>query len=335
MKRRMKRIGALGACCLLLAGLGGCSPSPVAVTVDGDKADAAELAFYLEYNRLNLADQPEDETGEYDPETVETVKEQALEQIVTAQIVRIKCREFGLKLTEDEKDQLKESKQELIEAHGGKAGYLAYLNENAMADRVYDKFQANALYYDKLYDYLVGPGGEYDFSDVELRQFFADNYAQVQYIRFALTDMEGDPLDQAEGRRAMERAQQVMAQAQAPGADFAQLVESYNDDPYMSENAGGIVVTASQCAASPQFAELFTLAEGQIGGVYTGPDGYYVLKRLPVSAAYFDENQDAVLQEARDSKFNQLLDQWKAEANVKTASVFDKMNLSNLRDYVK
>ena len=46
MKRRIKRIGALGACCLLLAGLAGCSPSPAAVTVDGSQADAAELAFY-------------------------------------------------------------------------------------------------------------------------------------------------------------------------------------------------------------------------------------------------------------------------------------------------
>ena len=335
MKRRIKRIGALGACCLLLAGLAGCSPSPAAVTVDGSQADAAELAFYLEYNRLNLAAEQGDETGEYDEETTQMVKQQALEQIVTAEIVLAKCKEFDLKLTYDEKDQLKENKKELSESHGGKAGYLAYLNENAMADRVYDKFQTNALYYDKLYDYLVGPGGEYDFTDVELRQFFADHYAQVQYIRFSMTDMEGDPLDQAEGRRAMERAQQVMAQAQAPGADFTQLVESYNDDPYMSDNPGGIIVAASQCAASPQFAELFQLSENQIGGVYTGIDGYYVVKRLPVSAAYFDENQDSILQEARDGKFNQLLDQWKAEAEVKTTGVFDKMTLSNLWDYVK
>ena len=335
MKRRIKRMGALGVCCLLLAGLAACSPSPAAVTVNGRQADAAELAFYLEYNRLNLAADLAGEGGEYDQETTQIVKEQALEQIVAAEIVLGKCEEFGLKLTDDEKDQLKESKKELVESHGGKAGYLAYLKENAMADRVYDKFQTNALYYDKLYDYLVGPGGEYSFTDVELRQFFADNYAQIQYIRFSLTDMEGDPLDQAEGRRAMERAQQVMAQAQAPGADFTQLVESYNDDPYMSENAGGIVVTASQCAASPQFAEVFELEEGQIGGVFAGPDGYYVIKRLAVSAAYFDENQDAVLQEARDSAFNQLLNQWRDEAQVKTTGVFDKMNLSNLRDYVK
>ena len=101
MKRRIKRIGARGACCLLLAGLAGCSPSPAAVTVDGSQADAAELAFYLEYNRLNLAAEQGDETGEYDEETTQMVKQQALEQIVTAEIVLAKCKEFDLKLTDD------------------------------------------------------------------------------------------------------------------------------------------------------------------------------------------------------------------------------------------
>lgn len=333
MKGLLRPMLALG-CCLLLLASAGCSPSPAAVTVDGRQVDAAELAFYLEYNRLNQAavqGQPES----YDEQATQAIKEQALEQIVTAEIVLAKCREYGIRLTQEEKDQLAESKEQLIQAHGGKAGYLAYLKENAMADRVYDKFQANALYYDKLYDKLVGPGGDYAFTDVELRQFFADHYAQVQYIRFSLTDLSGEKLDEQAARQTMERARQVLAQAQAPGADFAQLIAGYNDDPYSAENPQGIVTTAAQCAASPQFAGVFDLKEQQVGGVYVGADGYYIVKRLPVSAAYFDENQDAVLQEARDSQFNQLLEQWAAQAQVKTTSIFDKMDLSNLHEYVK
>lgn len=335
MNRRLKYLLVLGACCLLLAGLAGCSPSPTALTVDGRQVDAAELAFYLEYNRLNLAASYGQQPEQYDEETTRLIKEQALDQIVTAELVLAKCKEYGIKLTEEEKDQLKENKQELIQAHGGKAGYLAYLKENVMADRVYDKFQSNALYYDKLYDKLVGPGGEYELTEVELRQFFADHYAQVQYIRFSLTDLDGEALDEQVARQTMERARQVLVQAQAPGSDFAQLITSYNDDSYMNENLQGIVITSAQAAASPQFASLFELAEQQIGGVYVGTDGYYIIKRLPVSAAYFDENQDAVLQESRDTQFNQLLDQWQQEAQIKTTGIFDKMNLSNLRDYVK
>ena len=50
----MKKRFALPACACLLALLSGCSPSPEAITVDGRDVDAAELAFYMEYNRLNL-----------------------------------------------------------------------------------------------------------------------------------------------------------------------------------------------------------------------------------------------------------------------------------------
>lgn len=333
MKRYLRPMLALG-CCLLLLALAGCSPSPTAITVDGRQVDAAELAFYLEYNRLNQA-AVQGQPAEYDKQTTQQLKEQALEQIVTAELVLAKCREYGIKLSEEEQDQLKENKQELIQAHGGKAGYLAYLKENAMADRVYDKFQSNALYYDKLYDKLVGPEGDYAFTDVELRQFFADHYAQVQYIRFSLTDLSGEQLDEKAARQTMERARQVLVQAQVPGADFTQLIQSYNDDAYMNENLSGLVTTSAQAAASPQFASLFELEEQQIGGVYMGTDGYYIIKRLPVSAAYFDENQDAVLQEARDDQFNRLLEEWRTQAQVKTTNIFDKMYLNNLWDYVK
>lgn len=328
-------IGALLALGLLVA-LPGCSPSPTAITVNGRGIDAAELAFYLEYNRLNMENkQSSAQLDRSDSTVVEEVKQTALDQITTAEIVLEKCDEFDLQLSDDAKEQLEESKNYLVESHGGKAGYLKFLKESAMTDRVYDKFQSNAHYYDMLYDYLVGDSGKYAYTDEELRQFFADHYAELQYIRLSLQNEDGDDIASSAASQQMAQAKEVLAQAQQPGADFKQLLGLYNDDTYMSANADGVVMTKSQCASTPQFEKLFSMKDNEIGGVFEGPDGYYIVKRLPLSAAYFDQNKDAIQQEARDTRFNELLDEWKAAAKVTTTSIFDKMNLDNLWDYVK
>lgn len=330
MKKRL--LALICALCLL----GGCSPSPTAITVNSSKVDAAELAFYLEYNRLNLENRYGGSyaDGVYDKAITETVKKDALDQIVTAELVLQKCKEYKLKLTEDDKAYLKDNKDSLMEGQGGKAGYLKFLKDSAMTDRVYDKFQSNALYYDKLFDYLVGEQGKHIFADEALRQFFSDNYAQVQYIRFSLTDSGGNSISEVDAAEKMTRAEQVLAQAHVPGADFTQLVGLYNDDTYMSSNSGGIVLTAAQCADSPQFENVFSLKDNEVDHITVGADGYYIVKRLPLSAGYFDANKDSITQNARDAKFSELLEGWKKDSKITTTSLYDKMNLTNLRDYV-
>lgn len=322
----MKKYRNILCCLVALCLLGGCSPSPTAIVVGKNKVDAAELAFYLEYNRLNLQSQDGSTEEEDADPSLEEAKEAALEQIVTAEIVRQQCDKLGLELSKEEKEELKQNKDELIEAQGGTAGYLKYLRQSAMADRVYDKFQENTLYYDKLYDYMVGEGGEYSFSDVDLRQFFSENYATVQYIRLGFSSAP---------ERGMDRAQTILEQAQVPGADFTQMVALYNDDPYMTENIQGIVMTASQCENSPQFETVFELEEGEITGVLVGTDGYYIVKRLPLAVTYYDDNQEAILQEARDVQFNELLEKWTEEASVRTTDIYKKMDFDNLWDYVE
>lgn len=322
----MKKYRNILCCLVALCLLGGCSPSPTAIVVGKNKVDAAELAFYLEYNRLNLQSQDGSTEEEDADPSLEEAKEAALEQIVTAEIVRQQCDKLDLELSKEEKEELKQNKNELIEAQGGTAGYLKYLRQSAMADRVYDKFQENTLYYDKLYDHMVGEGGEYSFSDVDLRQFFSENYATVQYIRLGFSSAP---------ERGMDRAQTILEQAQVPGADFTQMVALYNDDPYMTENIQGIVMTASQCENSPQFETVFELEEGEITGVLVGTDGYYIVKRLPLAVTYYDDNQESILQEARDVQFNQLLEKWTEEASVRTTDIYKKMDFDNLWDYVE
>ena len=64
-------------------------------------------------------------------------------------------------------------------------------------------------------------------------------------------------------------------------------------------------------------------------------DGFYILKRCPLSVSYYDENQAEIYQEALDWRFSQLLDEWKTDYSVTQQPVIQKITLNNLTEYIK
>lgn len=119
------------------------------------------------------------------------------------------------------------------------------------------------------------------------------------------------------------------------GADFDALMAQYNDDPAMEEHPDGLVVSVTDIGGSSYLEPAFSLAEGEIGGVYSAFDGYYIVKRTAVSASYFEENQNNILQNAIDWYFTQSIAQLKEDTPVSTTAVYSKINLENYMDYVK
>ena len=329
MKKTLLLVLAL---CLLLCG---CSPSPAAITVGPRQVDLATYAFYIHYNLMNLTT----EYG-YTPDTLYSdemtaqIKSDALNQAVTAEVIRIKCGELGLELSDEQKESLESDKKEFIESLGGKYEYLSYLRESAMTDRSYDAFQENSLYYDLLYEYLCAEAAEF-YNDENLRQFFAENYITVRYIRLGTLDSAGAPLSEVDAAAKLTLANSLLTQAQQPDADFEALIAEYNDDPIMDMNPEGLVVSVASAQEIDYLAPAFSLAESEVGGVYTGSEGYYIVRRTPVSASYFEENQDMILQNALDWYFENSLEQWKADTAVTTTAAYNQINLDNYMEYVK
>ncbi len=320
------------ALCLLLCG---CSPSPVAITVGERKVDMAAYAFYIHYNLMNLGvDYGYSPDTLYSDEMTEQIKVDALDQAVTAEVVRLLCAEKGLSLSDEQLEKLAADKKDFIESMGGKHAYLAFLHESALADRVYDASQENSLYYDMLSEYYYAEATEY-YNDENLRQFFSENYITVKYIRLGILNDEGLPLSEIDAAGKLTLANSLLAQAGQPDADFDALVAQYNDDAVMEANPDGLVVSIAEARESAYLAPAFDLAEGEIGGVYSASDGYYIVKRTAVGAGYFEENQSLILQDAIDQYFTQALEQKKVETPVSTTNAYKKINLDNYMDYVK
>lgn len=326
--KRKKLIAMLLAAALCAALLCGCSPSPTAVTVGGRKVDASEYAFYLYYNR---PDASASGTVVYDDAVMAAVRQAALDQIVTNEVVRLKCESLGLTLSQEQKDALKEEKAALIESLGGKAAYLEYLHQAYLTDRAYDKFQENECYYDLLYQYMLQDSESY-FTDETLRQYFSEYYATVKYIWIALVDDSGNSLGRTERQTRLELAKSVAEQAQEPEADFDALMAEYNEDPTMTV---GVPVSKLEADSTEYLTTLFDLEENQVSSPIVLSDGVYILKRCPISASYYDENQSDIYQAALDWRFDETLAGWLGDYPVTVSSVVDKIDLNNLRDYIK
>ncbi|MBQ7492427.1 MAG: SurA N-terminal domain-containing protein [Clostridia bacterium] len=324
-----KILSALLCAALFVLPLAGCSPSPTAVTVGGRKVDASEYAFYLSYNRIRSGEPSG--TILYSAESTALAREAALDQIVTNEVVRLKCAELGLTLSAETKAQLAAEKAALIDSLGGKAAYLDYLKQANLTDRAYDKLAENESWYNLLYDHMQEDGRRY-YTDEKLRQYFAEHYATVKYIFFTMLDNDGQflPLEERQEKRLL--AESVLAKAQTPDADFDALMAQYNEDPAMTV---GFPVSELEAGSTYYLTSLFSLEENQVSELLTLQDGWYILKRCPVSATVYDENQQDIAEAALDWRFDQTLRQWKTEYSVTVHPVVDQIDLNNLSDYVK
>ena len=98
---------------------------------------------------------------------------------------------------------------------GGLYGYLEYLRSNALTDRLYDKLQENNHYYAMLYEYVTLGEDSGVYTDQQLRQYFADNYIKVKYIRFSTLDQSGSLLEEDELNAYLKRLNRSLKTSKA------------------------------------------------------------------------------------------------------------------------
>ena len=131
----------------------------------------------------------------------------------------------------------------------------------------------------------------------------------------------------------LETAIDLSEQAKLPETSFEALMTEHNQDLTMTTE--GIVVGELEALSIEYLDTLFLLEENAVSSVITTSDGYYILKRCPVPASYYDEHQTDIFLAACDDRFGDSMEVWKTEYTVTVSKVVDKINLSNLNEFVK
>lgn len=324
------RLILLSLCFLLLSG---CVSSPVVVNINGDKIDGSEFAYYLNYELASY-----ENAEELTKDEIEKIKETALETAINNTIVLQKCEEFGLELTDEEEDEIKALRDEFITDLGGSAKYLEFLRESALNDRVYKKTQKQGYYHSKLMSYLTENTDQPEsigFTDETLRKFFSENYIKIKYICMSTLTEDGEVLTDEEYDEQLNLARIVAEGSKEPGKDFDLLIEKYNDDYRMRIYPEGFVYSELELENEEVFYHALELEENEIDGPYASSDGFYIIKRYPVDAGYFDNHHDEILNEATDMKYEMLLESWKANAVVKVSDTYNSIDASNYKTFIK
>ena len=148
-------------------------------------------------------------------------------------------------------------------------------------------------------------------------------------------DENGLPLTEEAHEARHEEAQAVLDQIRNGELEMDYAIATYNDDPLMTERPTGITVSSQDGLSREYVSDLFTLTDGETGGIYTYSDGCYILQRLPVDANYYDENYEQILLTAADWTFANYIADAKANTTITVNGVCKKINFENYKDYIK
>ena len=153
------------------------------------------------------------------------------------------------------------------------------------------------------------------------KDFTAPERRTAHHILIAVAP-DATPADQA---KALARAQSVLKQVQAKGADFEKLAVQYSDDPSAKQNGGDLGEFTTEDMV-PEFAAVaFKTPAGTIAGPIKTQFGYHVIrvdsvipsKLVPLDARVTELVRAVLLDGKQKARMVQKMDELRAAATIK------------------
>jgi len=184
------------------------------------------------------------------------------------------------------------------------------------------------LLYQYLYD-KVAP--ESEVTTAEVQTYYDENKAQFQstaqsQLSHILISVAATATAD-EAAKAKATAEDVLSQLKA-GGDFAALAKKFSDDPGSAENGGDLGMASTENYVDEFKTAADKLKKGELSGLVKTDYGYHIILKTDEQAAgqqTFAEVAETIkaslVQEKRNTTFQEYLDQLKADAKIE---VLDK-----------
>ena len=314
----MKKMFLLLLCfCLLVS----CTNSDIVATVGSTKITKGEFEFYLSSIKSQLSgtelQTDEDwQTQEIEGEkAIDVAKQRALEIAVANAEYGEAAKAQGITLTEQEKQNVKSMKQQVVSSYGGETAYKQFLKDNNITDGFIQLMCEATVYYEKLADKLAE---EEPLTEEALEEYYNSNknalnseYRKAKHILILTQDTKtGMPLSEEEQQAAKNFADELYAKVQG-GEDFDGLMQKYSQDPGLSTSPDGYVFTSGEMV--PEFEQ--AVDSVSIGGITLCKSdyGYHIIKRLPVE---YSDIEDKIFEAAMKDKIAAKLKDWERSYNI-------------------
>ena len=406
----MKNLKAKAVCAVLTAsmaamGLTGCGSDNVdgtktAITVNDESITLGQANFMLRYQQatmynyysqlysmygMQMPSTMYDQEGDDGKTTGETFKDQALETIEKELLMRQHAEEYGISLTDEEKEQAKEAAQ----AFADKNGDDVMKKLHATVEDIQDALELYVIQ-SRIYDPIIADV-DTEVSDEEAQQ------TTISYITVSTAgtekDDDGNTIDLTDDEKAAkkeiaQRFLDLLKDSEDPAtASFTDLRQELNDqlnaentadssdsadssDESSSSSSASSTSASSTSSASTSSSsssdsssevsyltssetsfgtgsekddddtcslgdavvEAATgLADGEVyDGVIEGDNAYYVIR---VDKAFDEDKTESrkqtIISNRKSDKYNDTLDGWVDESDIKVASNWKKLEVTD------
>lgn len=356
---KKKRIISGAMALTLLAGCSGSTPAaPVAdaddlayqaadirrdsqlLTVDGVSVDAEEYFYMLMngisqemyYNGMSASDDWS-AVGEDGQSPAEYLKAEALESIVTYQVVRNHAAELGVELTEEWKAEIREELDAaIISRYGNEEDFQNYLLDELCISKEGFAGLNEVSYLSEMLEEKLREDGTIAASEEATEKFLQEQGIYgAKHILVATRDISEDKsfrdFTDEEKAQALEKANELRQQLRDAGDSeekFDELMAEYsedgrdeNGDLYSPEGYTyvypGQMVTTFEAGAK-------ALAVGKISDPIESPYGYHIILRITPDMEQAESDSLAY-------QYYELTQQWSADAEIVTTAAYDALDV--------
>lgn len=398
----MKNLKAKAVCVMLSAsmaamGLTSCGSENVdgtktAITVNDESITLGQANFMLRYQQatmynyysrmysmygMQMPSEMYDKEGDDGKTTGETFKEQSLETIEKELLMRQHAEEYGISLTDEEKQQAKEAAQ----AFADKNGDDVMKKLHATVEDIQDALELYVIQ-TRIYDPIIADV-DTEVSDEEAKQ------TSISYITVSTAgtekDDDGKTIDLTDEEKAAkkeiaQRFLDLLKESEDPAtASFTDLRKELNDqlnaentadstdsadstdESSSSSDASSASTSSSSDSDSSSEVSYLTSSETSFGtgsekddddtcslgdkvaeeaaklkdgeyydGVIEGDDAYYVIR---VDKAFDEDKTESrrqtIISNRKSDKYNDTLDGWVKESDIKVASNWKKLEVTD------
>lgn len=314
----MKKIFMLIISLCLLAS---CANTNIVATVGKTKITKGEFEFYQSSikNQLSGTELQTDEdwqTQEIEGEkAIEVAKRRALEIAINNAEYCEAAKAKGIRLDSADKQNIENTKQQVIAGYGRESLYKQFLEINNITDDFIQLMCESTVYYGKIADDVKA---EAPITDEETLKYFQtekkaleSEYRRAKHILILTQDVKtGTAFSEEKQLSAKELAESLYERVKN-GEDFDALMNEYSEDTGLSQNPDGYIFSSGDMVVEFEQA-VDSVSVGEVT-MCRSSYGYHIIKRLPIEYEGIKSKiADAILKERVDAKIKE----WEEKYNI-------------------
>ena len=333
--KSLKKIAAGLSAFAVAAGSFGCTPSvgsgsQTALTADGYEVKSGIFIYYT-MQAYDEAVSVISEKNEGATPTLKEVKNAYIDEVESSDWIQDKaadyCKAFaavkkeydniGGQLSAEDKEEAAQMAEYYF--NGDERNSLNGISLDSMKE-----IAENSYKEEQIFQHYYGFEGEKGCSEAELKDYFDENFARVEYVTISLKDPEGNALSEDDARKVRKMAEDYAAQVNKKTKAQDKMFEMDTVKKQYDEYVAAQTTTSPEEALLPETTT--TTAAETTETTTTNPhENEMLLQRNTTTTASTEENSDTTETEAAptDENLSKFKDYVFNELPMDTAKVYD------------